>query len=115
MIQGSSNAARSFTTSNVPDVTVTTFKENRTGNSGSLTENCPRHRMTQAVTHGIMSDKQLFDMTKNGTLAALPPGYKTGMPAYRDKLSDADIWAVLSYIESAWPADIRAKQQRMSR
>ena len=61
------------------------------------------------------SDKQLFDMTKNGTVATLPPGYKTGMPAYRDKLSDADIWAVLSYIESAWPADIRAKQQRMSR
>jgi len=61
------------------------------------------------------SDKQLFDMTKNGTVAALPPGYKTGMPVYRDKLSDADIWAVLSYIESAWPADIRAKQQRMSR
>jgi mono/diheme cytochrome c family protein len=57
----------------------------------------------------------MFDMTKNGTVATLPPGYKTGMPTYRDKLSDADIWAVLSYIESAWPTDIRAKQQRMSR
>lgn len=60
------------------------------------------------------SDKQLFDMVKNGTVATLPPGYKTGMSAYNDKLSDADIWAVISYIESTWPADIRAKQQRMN-
>jgi mono/diheme cytochrome c family protein len=37
------------------------------------------------------------------------------MPGFEDKLSDADIWAVLSYIESTWPADIRAKQQRMTR
>lgn len=60
------------------------------------------------------SDIQLFDMVKNGTVATLPPGYPTEMPAYRDKLSDTDIWAVLSYIESTWPADIRAKQRRMS-
>ena len=37
-------------------------------------------------------------MVKNGTVATLPPDYKTGMPAYKDKLSDTDIWAVLTYL-----------------
>ena len=51
-------------------------------------------------------------MVKNGT-AAMMPGYETDMPAYKDILSDADIWAVLSFIESRWPADIRERQQRI--
>jgi mono/diheme cytochrome c family protein len=37
------------------------------------------------------------------------------MPAYKDKLSESDIWAVFSFIESTWPADIRERQQRMNR
>jgi mono/diheme cytochrome c family protein len=52
-------------------------------------------------------------MTKNGT-AGMMPGYETVMPAYKDVLSDADILAVLSYIESTWPADIRERQQRLN-
>ena len=51
-------------------------------------------------------------MTKNGT-AGTVPGYETDMPAYKDILSDADIWAVLSFIESTWPHDIRERQQRI--
>jgi mono/diheme cytochrome c family protein len=58
------------------------------------------------------SDKQLFDMIKNGT-AALLSGYPTDMPAYKDILSDADVWAVISFIESRWPADIRERQSRL--
>lgn len=72
----------------------------------------PPHNASGHTWHH--SDKQLFDMVKNGTVATLPPGYKTGMPAYKDKLSDADIWAGLSYIESTWPSEIRAKRQRMN-
>ena len=30
------------------------------------------------------------------------PGYETDMPAYKGILSDTDIWAVLSFIESTW-------------
>jgi mono/diheme cytochrome c family protein len=41
------------------------------------------------------------------------PNYKTDMPIFKGLLSDADIWAVLSFIESTWPADIRARQQQM--
>ena len=72
----------------------------------------PPHDSTGHTWHH--SDKQLFDMTKLGP-GALVPGYESDMPGFADKLSDADIWVVLSYIESTWPADIRAKQQRMSR
>jgi mono/diheme cytochrome c family protein len=72
----------------------------------------PPHDQTGHTWHH--PDAQLFNMTKNG-LAALVPGYETDMPAYKDILSDADIWAVLSFIESTWPVAIRARQQRMSR
>jgi len=72
----------------------------------------PPHDATGHTWHH--SDKQLFDMTKRGP-GALVPGYQSDMPGFADKLRDADIWAVLSYIESTWPTDIRAKQQRMNR
>jgi len=72
----------------------------------------PPHDVTGHTWHH--SDRQLFDMVKNGT-AAMMPGYETDMPAYKDTLSDADIWAVLSLIESTWPADIRERQTRMNR
>ena len=45
-------------------------------------------------------------MVENGT-AGVVPGYESDMPAYRGKLSEADIWAVLSFIQSTWPLDIR--------
>jgi mono/diheme cytochrome c family protein len=60
------------------------------------------------------SDKQLFDMTKIGP-AGLVPGYQSDMPGFKDILSDGDLWAVLSFIESTWSPDIRARQQRMTR
>jgi mono/diheme cytochrome c family protein len=71
----------------------------------------PPHDQTGHTWHH--SNAQLFSMIKNG-LAALVPGYETDMPVYKDILSDADIWAVLSFIESTWPATIRARQQRMN-
>jgi mono/diheme cytochrome c family protein len=71
----------------------------------------PPHDPTGHTWHH--SDNQLFDMTKLGP-AALVPGYESDMPGFMDKLSDADIWAVLSYIESTWPPDIRARQQKMT-
>jgi mono/diheme cytochrome c family protein len=72
----------------------------------------PPHDATGHTWHH--SDMQLFDMVKNGT-AAMMPGYETDMPAYKGILSDADIWAVLSFIESTWAPSIRERQQRMNR
>jgi len=71
----------------------------------------PPHDKTGHTWHH--SDKQLFEMVENGT-AGVVPGYESDMPAYRGKLSEADIWAVLSFIQSTWPPDIRERQQRLS-
>ena len=72
----------------------------------------PPHDPTGHTWHH--SDNELFKMVKNGT-AALVPGYETDMPPYQSILSDGDIWAVLSFIESTWPPDIRDRQQRVGR
>lgn len=72
----------------------------------------PPHDVTGHTWHH--SDKQLFDMVKNGT-AGIVPGYETDMLAYKDTLSDGEIWAVLSFIESTWPPEIRQRQQRINR
>jgi mono/diheme cytochrome c family protein len=72
----------------------------------------PPHDRTGHTWHH--SDMQLFDMVKNGT-AGIMPGYETDMPAYKDILTDADIWAALSFIESTWPPDIRERQRRLNR
>jgi mono/diheme cytochrome c family protein len=48
-------------------------------------------------------DHVLFGITKNGLV---PPyaaaDYQSDMPAFRDKLSDTEIWAVLAYLKSHW-------------
>jgi mono/diheme cytochrome c family protein len=36
------------------------------------------------------------------------------MPAYHDMLSDAEIWAVLAFIKSRWPAATRAQQEQQN-
>lgn len=60
-------------------------------------------------------DKTLFEITRNGLVPPhAPQGYASDMPAFAGVLSDADIWAVLAYIKSRWPADIRQRQQDMT-
>jgi len=58
-------------------------------------------------------DSQLFDLTKNGVSGVLP-GYQSDMPAFKDVLTDREIWAVLAYIESTWPPEIRARQEKIT-
>ena len=55
------------------------------------------------------SHQQLFDMVKYGSVPTGDTDIKGRMPAFRWVLSDEEIWAVLSYIESQWPSDVRAK------
>jgi mono/diheme cytochrome c family protein len=51
----------------------------------------------------------LFRLTKYGTGALIgDPDYASNMPIYEGVLSDDEIVAVLSYIKSAWPEEIRA-------
>jgi len=60
-------------------------------------------------------DAVLFEITRHGAQAAAPPGYASGMPAFAGILSDREIAASLAFIKSHWPADIRRRQERISR
>ena len=53
------------------------------------------------------ADKLLFELTKFGLKKLAGGNYESDMPAYEEVLSDEEIIAVLSYIKSTWPADIR--------
>ena len=59
------------------------------------------------------SDRQLFDITKQGGQPFMPQGLTSAMPAFETVLADGDIWAVLAFIKSRWPAEIRARQERI--
>lgn len=59
------------------------------------------------------ADEVLFDLVKHGMARYAGPGYATDMPAYAGTLSDEEIRAVLEYIKSRWPAQIREKQSKL--
>lgn len=54
-----------------------------------------------------------MNVTQRGP-AAYPEGYMTDMPAFRSTLSDREIAAILAYIKSQWPEDIRVRQNRLN-
>jgi mono/diheme cytochrome c family protein len=56
----------------------------------------------------------LFGITKNGLIPPYAPaGYESDMPAFADKLTDAQIRAVLGYIESHWSGEVRKLRSEM--
>ena len=58
----------------------------------------------------------LFGLTKYGVAALInDPSYKSNMPAYEGILTDEEIIAVLSYIKSTWPEEIKAIHDEMER
>ncbi len=61
------------------------------------------------------ADDQLFAIIKHGMARFAPPDYKTDMPAFVGRLTDAEIRAVLAYVKSLWPEDIRDRQARLNR
>jgi mono/diheme cytochrome c family protein len=61
----------------------------------------PPHDETGHTWHH--TDEVLFGITKYGlTPKYAPSGYRSDMPAFGGKLTDQEIWAVLSFIESHW-------------
>jgi mono/diheme cytochrome c family protein len=62
-------------------------------------------------------DSVLFGITKHGPVPGkyAPPSYQSDMPAFGGVLSDEEIWAVLAYIKSSWPSEIRRAQYEMTR
>ena len=73
----------------------------------------PPHDETGHTWHH--PDAVLFSITRNGIEKHAPAGYESDMPAFAGRLSDDDIWAVLAYIKSTWPAEIRTLQAKVSR
>ena len=72
----------------------------------------PPHDATGHTWHH--PDQHLFDITKYGTAALVGGDYNTDMAGFGDRLSDRQIWAVLAYIKSQWPEEIRNRQARMN-
>ncbi|MYB76190.1 MAG: cytochrome c [Chloroflexi bacterium] len=71
----------------------------------------PPHDVTGHTWHH--TDALLFDVTKYGSTAVVGSDYKSNMPGFEDKMSDGEIWAVLAYIKSTWPADIQEIQSEL--
>lgn len=55
-------------------------------------------------------DATLFEITKHGITAFAGADYATDMPAFKGRLANEEMWAVLAYIKSRWPEEIRRKQ-----
>lgn len=74
----------------------------------------PPHDATGHTWHH--TDSVLFGITKYGML----PGkyalsdYRSDMPAFIDTLSKEEVWAVLAYIKSFWPQEIREAQRDLT-
>lgn len=73
----------------------------------------PPHDATGHTWHH--DDAYLFETTKHGGQAGSGQGFVSGMPAFGDKLTDDEIWAILAFIESRWPEAIRSRHARPGR
>ncbi|MEO0916633.1 MAG: cytochrome c [Pseudomonadota bacterium] len=65
----------------------------------------PPHDATGHTWHH--DDETLFTLTKSGLAGLIENAPPSGMPVYEGVLSDDEIIAVLSYIKSTWPDDLR--------
>jgi mono/diheme cytochrome c family protein len=60
------------------------------------------------------ADEVLFGITKHGLVPPYAPaGYESDMPAFGGTLSDAQIRAVLAYIESHWSPEVLKARAEM--
>jgi len=62
-----------------------------------------------------LGDRDLFDITKFGGQPFSPPTYKNDMPGFEGRLADADIWAILAFAKSRWPAEVRERQKEAAK
>ena len=72
----------------------------------------PPHDETGHTWHH--PDSYLFLMTKYGIEEMIGKTYPNNMPAYKDKLTDEEILAVLSYIKSTWSGRIQRQHDQIN-
>lgn len=63
----------------------------------------------------VRSDDALFDIVKYGGQPFSPRGYRNDMPGYEHRLTDAEIWAVIAYMQKQWPEPVREERKALSR
>lgn len=73
----------------------------------------PPHDATGHTWHH--PGQTLFEIVRDGVAKHAPAGYESDMPAFGSTLSDTEIWAVLAYIRSTWPADVQRRHAAMDR
>lgn len=71
----------------------------------------PPHDATGHTWHH--SDQYLIDVTLYGG-AAVTGVPTNAMPGFAGSLSEADVKAILAYIKTSWPDDVRAKQASLN-
>ena len=59
-------------------------------------------------------DATLFALTKHGLAGLMADAPPSAMPAFDGILTDAEILAVLSFIKSTWPAELRARHDAIN-
>ena len=59
-------------------------------------------------------DATLFTLTKHGLGGLMDDAPPSGMPAFGGVLTDEEIVAILSYIKSTWPAEVRAAHDEIN-
>lgn len=72
----------------------------------------PPHDETGHTWHH--ADLLLFRIVKYGTEALIGGDYRSNMIGFEEVLSDAEILAVLAYIKSTWPPQVRAAHDRVN-
>ncbi|MCW9045223.1 MAG: cytochrome c [Alphaproteobacteria bacterium] len=72
----------------------------------------PPHDETGHTWHH--ADELLIDLTKRGPAAIVGTGYDSDMPGFKGVLSDQQIVAVLSYIKSQWPENVRKRHDMLN-
>ena len=74
----------------------------------------PPHDETGHTWHH--ADIVLFNITKFGLVPPhAPKDYRSDMPAWKETLTDEDIWAVLAFIKSRWPKENLEFQQKITK
>lgn len=73
----------------------------------------PPHDATGHTWHH--PDELLFKIVREGGQSVAPADFNSTMPDFGGRLSDVEIWAVLSFIKSRWPANIQDRHTEMSK
>lgn len=60
------------------------------------------------------SDETLFEVVKFGGETLKADGSVSRMPAFSEKLTDHEIWAVIAFIKSTWSSEMLEAQQEAS-